>query len=308
MTVVMDHRKGERVGEIHLEIKRNKEELIIAIKVHFLVNFKSLSLLLFNLCCTKGGGRDPDDRRNGSEKKKECQGATMEQLKEFIRNVEKIEEFMQELSSGFMSAADFRDRINQLYREFILAAIPLMNDPTIQLRINDRGGLEIVTASGNQVGISRHQANLLSRAIQQALYGTSGIKRPCNRLSCRFCPNLKELQSRWIGNCDTTGVIYSFYCKECHRIVYAGQTTQPLRTRMTHHLNLEGSPLCRHLANNPGHRDVDDLLDIFVIIIMWTTEGVDSDLSDNSHIIRNWEVFFQWLSEAHESQGGESRR
>lgn len=234
----------------------------------------------------------------------------MEQLKEFIKNVEKIEELMQKLSRGFMSAADFRNKINQLYREFISAAIPLMNDPTIRLRINNRGGLEIVTASGNQVGISRHQANLLSRAIQQALDGTSGINRPCNRSPCRFCPNLRELQSGLIGNCDTTGVIYSFYCKDCRRIVYAGQTTQPLRNRMTHHLNFEGSPLRHHMANNPGHRNASNLLNIFNIISMWTTGGVDTELEDSSikRIIRNWEVFFQWLSEAHTSLGGESRR
>nr|CAH0101299.1 unnamed protein product [Daphnia galeata] len=258
----------------------------------------------------QGGGRDPDDRRNGSEKKKECQGATMEQLKEFIRIVEKIEELMQKLSRGFMSAADFRNKINQLYREFISAAMPLMNDPTIRLRINSNGGLEIITASGNQVGISRHQANLLSRGIHEALGNTSGINRPCTRSSCRFCPNLRELQSGLIGNCDTTGVIYSFYCKDCRRIVYAGQTTQPLRNRMTHHLNFEGSPLRHHMANNPGHRNASDLLNNFDINIMWKRDGVDTELEDSSikRIIRNWEVFFQWLSEAHKSLGGESKK
>ena len=267
----------------------------------------------------KGCGRDPDDRRNGSEKKKECQGATMEQLKAFIEIVDKIEELMQKqfysslglISTPFEFEVGFHIRINRIYRKFILAAIPLMNDPTIRLRINSRGGLEIVSASGNQVGISRHTANLLSRAIQQALGNTSTIDRPCTRSSCRFCPILRELQSsRWTGNCDTKGVIYSFYCKDCRRIVYAGQTTQLLRNRMTHHLNFEGSPLRRHIANNPGHRDASDLLDIFHINIMWTKEGVDTELDDSliDRIIRNWEVFFQWLSEAHKSLGGESRR
>jgi hypothetical protein len=284
--------------------------IIIAIKVHFLVNFKSVSLLLFNFCCTKNGGRDPDDRRNGSEKKKECQGATMEQLKEFIRNVEKIEELMQKLSRGFTSAADFRNRINQLYREFMLAAMPLMNDPTIRLRSNSTGGLEIITARGNQVGISRHQANLLSRAIHEALGNTSEINRPSTRSSCRFCPNLRQLQSGWNGNCDTTGVIYSFYCNDCRRILYTGQTTQPLRNRMTHHLNFEGSPLRRRIDNNPGHREASDLLNIFDINVIWTTEGVHTELENSStkNIIRNWEVFFQWLGEAHKSLGGESKK
>jgi hypothetical protein len=79
---------------------------------------------------------------------------------------------------------------------------------------------------------------------------------------------------------------------------------------MTNHLNFEGSPLRRHIDNNPGHREASDLLDIFDINIMWTTEGVDTELDDSSikRIIRNWEVFFQWLSEARTSQGGESRR
>lgn len=234
----------------------------------------------------------------------------MEQLKNFIRIVENIGELMHKLSSGFMSALEFRNIINQTYQEFISAAIPLMNDPTIRLTINN-GLLEIVTASGNRVGISRHQAALLSQAIQQILGNTSGISQPCNRSSCRICPRLRVVQSErgWSGNCDTTGVIYSFSCTDCHRIVYAGQTTQLLRNRMNQHLNNPNSALRCH-TNSPNHRNPQNLLDIFNIIIMWSTSGVDTELEDSSikRIMRNWEIFFQWLSEAHKSQGGGSKR
>jgi hypothetical protein len=80
---------------------------------------------------------------------------------------------------------------------------------------------------------------------------------------------------------------------------------------MTQHLNYEGSPLRRHLASNSGHKSARDLLDMFKVVIMWTTDGIDTDLLDDGdmkRVIRNWEVFMQWLVEAHKSQGGESKR
>jgi hypothetical protein len=50
---------------------------------------------------------------------------------------------------------------------------------------------------------------------------------------------------------------------------------------------------------------------MFKVVIMWTTDGIDTDLLDDAsikRIIRNWEVLWQWLAEAHKSQGGMSRR
>ncbi len=239
----------------------------------------------------------------------------MQQLQKFINIVERIEEFM--IAIGEM-AADFILTISEYMQQFIAAAIPLMNDPTV--RLNIRGGLlDIVMDNGNRVGIARGQAALLSRAIQHSVSNTSGVDQPCGQPSCRFCPNMRQVQMGWrqvmtgrgwTGNCQTTDVIYSFYCRDCHQIVYAGQTTQPLRNRMTHHLNFEGSPLRRHIANTAGHRNARDLLDMFNIVIMWTHDGVDTELDDGDlkRIIRNWEVLWQWLAEAHKSQGGESKR
>lgn len=262
---------------------------------------------------SSGNSREPDDRRDGSgDKKKECQGATMQQQEEFIRIVEKIGEIEDILLLRGKITADCLQIINVYLQEFIQAAIPLMNDPTV--RLNIRGGkLEIVMENGIRVGISRRQAALLSRAIQHSVSNTTGVDRPCSRSWCRICPNLRQAPTGWTGSCETTGAIYSFYCSDCHRIVYAGQTTQPLRNRMTQHLNFEGSPLRRHIANTPGHisDDTFDLLDMFDIVIMWTTDGIDTELLDDAsikRIIRNWEVFMQWLAEAHKSQGGESKR
>jgi hypothetical protein len=182
-----------------------------------------------------------------------------------------------------------------------------MNDPTVRLTIRE-GTLEIRMANGNLVGISRHLAALLSKAIKKAISNTSRPRQPCSRKFCRFCPNLREVQSGSSGCCETEGAIYSFYCRDCNKIVYAGQTTQPLRNRMTHHLNFEGSPLRRHIANTAGHRNnVNNLLNIFDIVIMWTKDGIDKELLDDAsikRIIRNWEVLMQWLTEAHTSQGG----
>lgn len=201
--------------------------------------------------------------------------------------------------------------INHYLQQFISAAIPLMNDPSVRLTI--RGGLlEIVMSNGNLVGISRHLAALLSKAIKKAISNTSRPRQLCSRKSCRFCPNLKEVQSGSTGCCETEGAIYSFYCRDCNKIVYAGQTTQPLRNRMTQHLHNQVSPLRRHLENTPGHsNNVNDLLDIFDIVIMWTKDGIDKELLDDAstkRIIRNWEVLMQWLTEAHTSQGGESKK
>jgi hypothetical protein len=192
---------------------------------------------------------------------------------------------------------NFHKMMNNLFQQLISAAIPLMDDPIIRLTINNEL-LKIFTAS-----ISCQQGDFLSRAIRHVISNSCSIRQPCNRSSCRFCPNLRELQSNhdWTKNCETRGVTYCFYCKECHCIVYAGQTTRPLRDRMTHHLNFDGSPLRRHIANNPDHRNKSDLLNTFDVIIMGTTNDADSDLDDSnmSHIIRNWETFSLWLNQVH---------
>jgi hypothetical protein len=172
----------------------------------------------------------------------------------------------------------------------------LMNSSTIRLTIRD-GQLKIVGV--NRQIIPPHQAVGLSMAVTRAITNARPIRQRCSRQSCRFCPNLREIQ--WegrSGNCETINVIYSFYCNECHRIVYAGQTTRPLRARISDYLDSEGSPLRRHIASTAGHRNAtSDLLDIFSIIPMWSTNGVETQVYDrtNERIVKNWAVFMQWL-------------
>jgi hypothetical protein len=63
-------------------------------------------------------------------------------------------------------------------------------------------------------------------------------------------------------------------------------------------LDSEGSPLRRHIASTAGHRNAaGDLLDIFSIIPMWSTNGVETQVYDRSNdcIVKNWAVFMQWL-------------
>ncbi len=246
----------------------------------------------------------------------------MQQLKEFIRIVEAIGEFMRlvELKArhdrpDLPSPIDrvSLETINYYFQEFISAAIPLMNDPTVEL-LTIRGGLlDIVMDNGNRVGSARGQAALLSRVIQHSVITNARpIRQRCSRMSCRFCPNMRHAPTGWTGNCETKGAIYGFFCGDCERIVYAGQTTRPLRIRIGEHLRNDNSALHSHIASTDGHRNAtSNLLDMFNIIIMWTSSAVDDtelDDDDMKRVLRNWEVLMQWLTEAHKSQGGESKR
>jgi hypothetical protein len=242
-------------------------------------------------------GDDSGDHRGDSSDESDYEEENrvpVAQVEIFMAVVQDITRLMR--FEGGIPFADQHNIINRCFKDFLTAAIPLMNSSTIRLTIRD-GQLKIVGV--NRQIIPPHQAVGLSMAVTRAITNARPIRQRCSRQSCRFCPNLREIQ--WegrSGNCETINVIYSFYCNDCHRIVYAGQTTRPLRARISDYLDSEGSPLRRHIASTAGHRNAaGDLLDIFSIIPMWSTNGVETQVYDRSNdcIVKNWAVFMQWL-------------
>jgi hypothetical protein len=241
-------------------------------------------------------GGDPDGD-HGWEKEQEQLVASVEQAERFTGVVEAIFDSMKFEGIPF---ADQHDVIVRCFKDFLTAAIPLMNNRTVRLAIDGDGQFRI----GNLVGISRRQAVQLSIAMTRAMSNARPVREHCSRRSCRFCPNLQEIQPEGDGRsgncCETANLIYSFHCRYCdHRIVYAGRTTRPLRDRLIQHLTKGNSPLHRHIATTAGHSHANDLLDVFRIVFMRSQSGVDETELDDGSIqqsVGNWKGLMQWLN------------
>ena len=214
-----------------------------------------------------------------------------------------------------------------LFQGFMEALVPVLNDPTNRLNISE-GHIEIVFENGNLFGFGRSMAEFIGEFVNNTTgHVDAPYVTPCHRgPNCKFCSVMKDVQSQisqsgetMSTNCETTHAIYSFYCRICSKQIYVGKTTNSIHSRMSTHVSNPTSGIHRHAAREHDDSAINDASGrlIYDIQVMWgrPSQLMEDDSStdalseaESNQVVRNWEVILQWISNAHESQGGDSMR